>query len=213
MKKVNSPEPAPWTKGVGLGPEYQVGHVQPNLGSPTGSDDSFDWNGWMETINSPKPGQWEGIGLGHEYQDGPLASSPISFTKPDLDHNLMAADQPPSNPMSPTGFDRDPPHFPLQPMRIDRDPYAGLPSSPTELYSYSFPGAGAHTPPSGAGLTVPEHGGPSTYPELYLDHPSSSAADLPAAGLPAADLPATDSELEAYQAMRYASKGKAKVLD
>ena len=213
LKKVNSPEPGPWTEGIGMGPEYQAGHAQPNLGSPTGADDGSNWDHWTERINSPELRPWtEGTSPGPEYQDNSLTSSPISLTESNSDRNLMAAHQLPPYPPSPTEFDMAL-HSTLPPIKTDRDPYANPPSSPTDLYTYSYPGTVAHTLPSGTDLpAVPDHEvvppTPSTNPELYLDPPSSSTADLPAA-----DLPATDSQLEDDQARRYALKGKAKVLD
>jgi hypothetical protein len=191
----DSPAPRPSSgKGIDLGPEDQ-GHVQ-QPSSPTGPDPNLNSDRWVSLDDLYHPATQKDVGLAPEHQQQPST-------------------------VSPTGFDLDPPPYPLAPIRVDNDYYVDLPSSPTESYSYSYPGAVAHSPPSGAGSpTVPEFKAsgsptvpedevvpgpppsPSTDPELHLDHPSSSA-----------DLPAADSQPPSPDLLAsiYTAKGKAKV--
>jgi hypothetical protein len=148
---------AHWINVVNPSPPKEVGqaHGYPNAGPSTGADPGyFDWENWRDFVNRPPPKE-----VGHA-NPGPstLAGADPYFdwnllnlklpTKPVPDPNSMVAHQPPPYPLSSTEFDKD----------HDVNLPPSLAQSPTELYSYPFPGSVAPPTSPGARLpTVPEH--------------------------------------------------------
>jgi hypothetical protein len=178
----------------------------PNPTPSTNADPDFDWEHWMNLVNSPEPGRPKEIDLPPEQPSNPNLPSP----ELNSDRKLMALSPP--YPLSSvgfaTGFDRDPPAFPgfpgidrLPPITFDKDRFVYPSSSDSDsdpgdpVFDYEvlpplsepeyevIPGP----PPSPSANHEPElhsdrpssSGAANPEPELHLDQPSSSGAADP----------------------------------
>ncbi|KAF8502835.1 hypothetical protein F5888DRAFT_1667571 [Russula emetica] len=188
--KESPPIPSSPKEGIGLDPEYQ-GHEQqfntrPSTGpDSTDPDPNFDWDYWMN-------------------RDDPLAPSPTQKwvpklrvkTKPDSDPNLMAPQQPPPYPLSPTED-----HYPNLPSGLGSD--IGSPKKPENEVESLSPDSGSPKEPENE--VIPEEEDdvikdPPPTPEL-TDPELNSDHQLLSTG--------TDAESQLHSVI-YAAKGKAK---
>ena len=207
-------------------------HDNPETGLPVDSD--FDWEHWQKKVNeenappAPRPptdpyfdmDDWMSLNDPLALAQRPAANwaKNLKLASPDSDHYVLAEHQPPIYPQSPAD------HYYLNP-----------PSSPTEEYSYSYPGSMV----PGAGLpTVPEHE-VATSPLPGIESPTDAQHEV-AVGPPSPDLePLKEPENEVQyepptspegdpssitnsqpvdpqaltQGLNYVLKGKAKVSD
>jgi hypothetical protein len=216
-------------KGFGQAHNYQVEHVQQHVQQPNpgpSTDSNFDWIRLDDKLR-PRPAsppkeidlaRW-GIPLSDD------SSNPRLTTKPDSDHNLMAAHQPPAPyPPSSTEFDKD----------HDVNPPSPYAPSRTEVHPYSYPGSVAHPPSPGTGslievkpevVTPPSPGTGSlievksevmTPPSSNVGSPKEPENEVVHEPPPTPELTDpeslnADSQSVDIQAAIYAAKGKAKV--
>ena len=257
-----------WSSVVNQSPPKEVGHAgysNPNLNPSADADPNFDWEHWTYVVNQSPPKEvghahgysnpglskgWTGADPNFDYYKwadelNPLALSPgVALprlrltTKLDKDPNLIAGHTPspyPGYPLTPTGSDGDSVH--------GVNPSSPNVQSPTETYSYSYPGKVASLPLPDARLpTVPEHelaplplpglgspkepenevmGPPSPdieplkEPEndVVPEPPTSPNTELPQDHQLSSADPQPVDLLAAIEAAKYAMKGKAKVSE
>ena len=192
QKKVNEEDPPPVQPHYNPETPPVQSHYTPETASlASGSD--FDWEHWEKKVNEENS------------QPAPIPAPPpppnLRLTTNLESHpNLMAAHQSPPYSLSPT------------------DHYGNSPSSPTEVYSYSYPGS---VVPNTVLPTIPEHemvAGPPS-PDLEpLGEPENELHNEPPTTPEGNPSSITNSQpvdpqalTQSLNSMNYDLKGKAKV--